>query len=545
MVNLHKFFETDSALYLLLQYASGGRLWSYIAAYLQQSSGLSANATNMDNYFNIGAPVGNIYTGHKMFESTNTVLDNLQKKPGENQSVTAAEILRPGDPVFSPTGVRFSKLREEIESPEDQSTKEEQKSEHFDGEGDRSSEPIDSRRLSSLSSDEFHRSLSQEEVQAGVDHFPTSLEGMDQFQDLLKKNKVNLENFSINSFDSDYNAHLSSTLSTSQPLEEVDDQNMPISAQTGSVTHGSFADEVFSESFVGPVLSETAPSESSAGLNSIVETSRQLLRSVERTLSEADDKAFTSENHLQPKESIGEHSGQREDVVPERDSSESDEISIYDLHRTSDEDDSAEHASLKGTENGNVIVGMGDVSVTVCCHEPSSKRRTSQTEDKAETLRHLSSVADDIERGSQLDNSSVMKQNGIDLTLDGEVSTRQKSASFTSSPTLSCSPGKRSISFSTPLPKATVSSTASLPKHTGRKVSFCRSISGDMTRSASFECDVKSPTRNRARAISDLFENLDRESVEQMVLPETVVQRWAAELVIALSRLHSLGIICR
>lgn len=35
MVQLHKFYETDSAIFLLLQYASGGRLWKYVSDFLQ------------------------------------------------------------------------------------------------------------------------------------------------------------------------------------------------------------------------------------------------------------------------------------------------------------------------------------------------------------------------------------------------------------------------------------------------------------------------------------------------------------------------------
>ena len=66
-----------------------------------------------------------------------------------------------------------------------------------------------------------------------------------------------------------------------------------------------------------------------------------------------------------------------------------------------------------------------------------------------------------------------------------------------------------------------------------------------MARSASFEYDLKSPTRHRGRIVSDLFEQLDEECPEHVVLPEAVVQRWAADIVIALSRLHALGIICR
>ena len=50
MVRLHKFYETDSALYLLLEYASGGKLWTYISGYLQQQQEPDVeNMTQRDN----------------------------------------------------------------------------------------------------------------------------------------------------------------------------------------------------------------------------------------------------------------------------------------------------------------------------------------------------------------------------------------------------------------------------------------------------------------------------------------------------------------
>lgn len=43
VVSLVRFYETDSAIYLQLQHAAGGRLWSYVGAYLNQCIDATAN----------------------------------------------------------------------------------------------------------------------------------------------------------------------------------------------------------------------------------------------------------------------------------------------------------------------------------------------------------------------------------------------------------------------------------------------------------------------------------------------------------------------
>ena len=37
MTKLHRFYETDSAIYLVLHHAPGGKLWNYLSRYLSQS----------------------------------------------------------------------------------------------------------------------------------------------------------------------------------------------------------------------------------------------------------------------------------------------------------------------------------------------------------------------------------------------------------------------------------------------------------------------------------------------------------------------------
>ena len=49
VVSLVKFYETDSAIYLLLQHAAGGRLWSYVGSYLNQCPDTPQAAAGVDD----------------------------------------------------------------------------------------------------------------------------------------------------------------------------------------------------------------------------------------------------------------------------------------------------------------------------------------------------------------------------------------------------------------------------------------------------------------------------------------------------------------
>nr|KAG5714466.1 hypothetical protein BaRGS_006912 [Batillaria attramentaria] len=275
MVNLQKFFETDYAIYLLLQYASGGRLWSYIAAYLQQSSSGTNAAGDGHNLVDGFSAKGNVYMGQKMHQDANAVVDTIMSKEADSRTLTEK---RGGDlvakRVLPTTGIRFSDLQAKLKSPDsdngdtsgtahrtpmpeekdsllkkdslldDTSITDPRSLSAVDAGDENFSRPredsilgesstADARRLSSLSSEEFHRSISQEDARESTDRFPElgeTDEAADRFHDLLRQNKVNLENFSINSFDSD-NVRLSSTFSTSEVPAEADLSGQPTSPQ--------------------------------------------------------------------------------------------------------------------------------------------------------------------------------------------------------------------------------------------------------------------------------------------------------------------------
>lgn len=606
MVNLHKFFETDYAIYLLLQYASGGRLWSYIAAYLHQSSN-TANAAGDGNNFASGFGVkGNVYMGQKMHQDTNAIID---KKTGtgttavhsrkEKETKDSDSAMKPLLPSF---GIRFSDLQAKLKSPDSDDVARDSKKDaneqmkaseeiapqslnkspientsvtDIDSMGDESfsqaqvgvsedTSCADPRRLSSLSSDEYYRSISQEDSRENTDKFPETGEtdeAADRFHELLRHNKVNLENFSINSFDSD-NVRLSSTVSTSEVPTEADMPGTLSSPSACGVPLSTIPDEVFITDGTAPLLLSVNQED----VHDILQNSRELLRTVERTLSQVDgvENAGKDSDMLGNAEDTGDLLGNTEDTGEKEccktctESVGSEEISIYDVHRHSDESDSADTVG----ENSTSSICVSDVEKKDQ-QELTSVPECEETADSVfdDTGNTDSGNADGAVIGGDLD--SAQGCSSVSGFVPEETVTRRLTHKDTlpdsGLPTADAILGlqfqendnETSVSDTSDLSGVVRRKTASTHSikttntNNSRKVSYCRTTSGEMVRSASFECDLKSPTRNRARAISDLFDQMDHENPEQVVLPEAVVRRWAAELVIALSRLHALGIICR
>ncbi|XP_069689420.1 ribosomal protein S6 kinase delta-1 isoform X2 [Periplaneta americana] len=81
MVKLHHYFDTESAVFLVLQHASGGKLWDHVSAYFQSLPVTPVHELTMDN----------VYLGKKLIAgSTSTHLPNrsdIQAKEIEDISV--------------------------------------------------------------------------------------------------------------------------------------------------------------------------------------------------------------------------------------------------------------------------------------------------------------------------------------------------------------------------------------------------------------------------------------------------------------------------
>lgn len=552
MVNLHRFFETDNAIYLLLQYASGGRLWSYIAGYLQQSSN-QANATG-DGVYPSGTGTGNVYMGQKMHLDSNAIPQ--ERSPGSTQSSEKKKFSQ--KPVLSEAGVRFSELRAAVVSPDadiggtlkavDDAEREleilSMENESTGTQGDKNStfadDLFDPCRLSSLSSDEFYHSVSQEEEEESKDKFPTKDsddEAADHFQDLLQRNTVNLENFSINSFDSD-TARLSSTFSTGDASSDLDPSSgLAFSPQSGQGPLSTIPDEVFSSDRPSSPLSSAQNEDGSLEVTDILENSRKLLQTVERTLSKVDDEEKSSSKDSDTPQ-VSEDASQRNCSKTSTDSNDSPEISIYDSHRHSD-DESVDNSvtaedkvlSDKSEADSVSLPLLGLVENGEQCDASGKLREVTGSQSNEEDM-----CAQGEGSEMSLSDTGTVTPLADSQTPPSLTGVTKASSDLTGTPVAPQLARHRSTSGTSQR-----CGSASLP----RKISFNRSMSGEMARSASFEYDLKSPTRHRGRIVSDLFEQLDVECPEHVVLPEAVVQRWAAEIVIALSRLHALGIICR
>ncbi|KAL8589734.1 hypothetical protein ACOMHN_027242 [Nucella lapillus] len=624
MVMLHRFFETDSAIYLLLQYASGGRLWSYIASYLHQASGHSG-AAGGDHYLQ-GPSATNVYMGQKMHENSNAVFqDKKTSKPRSGEKKKEESPKKESPKKESPkkespkklalsegTGVRFSDLKAMVASPDEDlggtlkaapdsepqpelsqtvdtkntssreeaelsqtvdmkttsSREEAELSQTVDMKTTSSREEAElsqtvdvnntiteeeppseqttklNHRLSSLSSDEFHRSVSQEEEEeereaegkASAKAAPTGEDG-DHFQEVLQSNYATLEHFSINSFDSD-TVRLSASFSD---LDASPGIACSPHSRLGPLT--TIPDEVFScdvQSGPSPAEQEDRGEE----VTSMLEHSRELLRSVERTLSQVDKEdgsvsvsVSVSKDSDTPSKS--EDTSQKESSIMSTDSNCSPEISIYDSQTHSDDELSIGNGvTAESQETGGLTEDSGE-------GEPSSHA------DKAEGTQELQDSGK-VAANSQCVGGVKVSAPGSSIVSDSGTLTPMADSQTTLTShteetlTQSTHPSKPAA-----LPSSRHRSVFGASQHsdfgpTPRKVSFTnRSISGEMARSASFEYDLKSPTRHRGRLVSDMFDQLDGESPEQVFLPESMVQRWAAEIVIALSRLHALGIVCR
>ena len=249
VVKLHKFYETDNAIYLLLQHATGGKLWSYISGYLQQQNN---NDPELDDILN----------------------DPHEKKLRERTAVecNGNEHIKPEQPVMHPSSLE---MRDESVDIRENGVHFDNKTDkvcedHFvpsalDGGEDNVSEDNvcdvhgqdkpqtkinnelfglddsqDSLSLSSLrlsAQHPFSRSVSQEpETSDGLKPVTPNavLEQQDKFEELLQgtKCKPSLEQFSINSFDSDSCPGSRYESNTSDYIESIPELSESMDGQT-------------------------------------------------------------------------------------------------------------------------------------------------------------------------------------------------------------------------------------------------------------------------------------------------------------------------
>ena len=541
MVKLYKFYETSSTIYLLLQYASGGKLWDYVGAYLQYAQNQSKeNGPGGGNYPYPNQKLQNVYTGYKVHTDDNKVTPtgtvvsdpDIQETVIENVSANNGNV----DSDLNETGkletqVRFLKHSEDVtldlnscDFQFDRNTSikddenailtdlvlEETKIDENDtsaiDENCDTNQKVQYQRYTSFSSEEIEES----EITSPAPLERQNSQGLGPFQDILQKNKSALENFSINSFDSaegfprmDSQGALSDHIevihevneSGSCDKEHIDDESDIVFSDTDNVLLNENIDscsnlEMSSEGGVSNFIDNAGinevntnnknPERNSTVDDDIIASSKELLKSVERTLSQID-----GENN---KIVSTDHSGQTKDVHEvdqsntkfNAENGDFNGPSIYDINRSPDSSVSQDSSSQKSPTRPQSL---------------------------------------------ELPQKSNVQSNGQNPTSDT---------------TITPSPVNNKSSSQSAVDKPRSSSLYS-------QYSLPRLNSGELSRSASNDSELKSPLKSRQRTISHMFEQLDISATnpEQVRIPESFIKRWAAEIIVAVSRLHSLGIICR
>ncbi|XP_013397496.1 ribosomal protein S6 kinase delta-1 [Lingula anatina] len=485
MVQFYKFYETSSAIYLLLQYASGGKLWSYISGYLHSHNRQGADVDKTgENTPNLRQ--SNAYTGQKLVETEGYDIvqrqeQNLSGVIGEPECSSSyielfSDYAKSMKQDIDPS-VKFSKdspNRVTYHKPHDPDDREEKKKPNY------------------LSLSSLDDQSEKEDSPARDDVFEQTPKEPHAFQDVLEQAQPSLEVFSINSIDSSDRIRLGSSMSDHiQGIMEVT-ENSPTHSSTYSIddsdlenlkrefetdhedmfSSGStmkFEDsysgsnasllanlgtpEAGSSPKIGRQKNETGEMDSSQEHKDLVNSAKQLLESVEITLSETDKEVA----HLMTQDQNPRNQHQTREQIPKVSTMANDPELI---------------AGLTVDENG-------------CCPD---------TEDK------------------------------LQLTENG------KNANVASNSNMpdACQLGAVRRT-SVPSSKDTVFSI-----QTNRQTSIERSL--------------ETPSKPRQRMLSAVFSQLDlaaEERASKCRLPETCVRRWAAEIIVALDKLHGMGIICK
>ena len=546
MVKLFKFYETSNTIYLLLQYASGGKLWDYVGAYLHQSLHQSKETGpgGGGNHAYPNQKLPNVYTGYKIHTDDNAVTpvesliaDNgIQDTVIENSATDHGSVGDDKDLLNVDNQVRFSKGSDKINldlnsgdfqfeknsDEKDESsvvladlvleTSKVSNTEYSAIPDNCDSNTVQYQRYTSFSSEEMEDTDAIVSSPAPLDR--QNSQGLGQFQDILQKNKVPLENFSINSFDSgegvpriESAGGLSDNIDIIHEVNEgncdndsnvVDsvfsDNKVPLQSNfgyTGLFRHstsdilGGHQHQNFGNARHTEIKSDSDLPILGMGDNDIIASSKELLKSVERTLSQ-----------------IG---GETDKVNDETSGSVT----------PSEENENGSQCGSKSTHDE--LAGVSEPSIYDINRSPDTSI----------------SQSDVTSQGSSSDKSP----------------SRPQSLDLTSTPTNDQNP----LSDSTITPNSI--NQKSVPPQLDNRIRSASSCSetslkrlntGEMSRSASSDSELKSP-KSRQRTISHVFELLDLSAAnpEQVRIPESFIKRWAAEIIVAVSHLHSLGIICR
>ncbi|XP_060080683.1 ribosomal protein S6 kinase delta-1-like [Ylistrum balloti] len=518
MVGLHKFYETDNAIHLLLQYATGGKLWTYIGAYLQANRGnprdnVPGLVTDKDQYTHA-------YMGQKIHSTDNSVSDS------DKQHTNVEKLCQ--DPEFSMLHMKYTKENEicayihkdsgetctdtdsNILGQKPKSSKDEINCDIKD------KSPVSGvmrmRNLSSISSLD-NQDGNETDIQ---EYKPCQLDQKDfQISDILENTKSNLDCFSINSVESNEGVQrMDSNTSDSAAFECIPEESELSPRHKPHVEHEVFPGGKIPDSDENGI---TVP-ENDADI--IVQNAKKLIKSVERTLSIADSEV---EEVISPKK-LSDF-----DVDFKRNSS-----SVQDGNDLSSGTPTSQNISdLQDdrfkSQNSESLVDDYDSSNETSIYDLN---RSGEDTSDGEPIKSISdSPHKEISEQDLLEDSKDRSNTLVKPKSDSDLSSRRYSDH------------DRKESRSSTFTEQSLTRHPTPPK----KLSLTRMNSKDLCRSASMERELTSPLKTRHRNLSGVFQQLDlaTNSPDQVHLPESCIQQWAAEVVVALSRLHAEGIVCR
>ncbi|GAB1609748.1 ribosomal protein S6 kinase delta-1-like isoform X1 [Argonauta hians] len=550
MVQLYKFYEGPDAIYLLLQYASGGKLWTYILSYLQLGS--------QENYLGIsgsGSAGGrNVYKGCKMHNSLTfheqlpsySYKEESPVKQSMNESDTTTTTT-----TITPT-ITTGQLEHSYKSSDCASSYAALFMTNSNNSNNNNTNNINNNNnnynnnltdsaevdtlknsftdLSALSNDVVSISETGLESESSTTSatFPSipdesSLRELDnsgdeKFQELLSSSRHHLAEFSITSNDSDRKSQRhSSGFSDVNPviMEDETERNDTNNSDTDSLN------DVFSDT----------------SCQDISKNSVQLSKSIDKALGPSPTTLSTSTPNTNQSSVINtcsDCSVSRDELFSEcngslDDISDEDEVSIYDLHKYSSSVPkmNSPRSSLNSRER-TISAGEGETLSKSPLINIMRTNRNDHLLPSHCTTNFIPSVSKDSSPKSY----SLRDPGGTNTSASPKpeketTATPPKSITTDAASDCSCPTQKASKPTST-------SSYTTIPRQ-----SFM-----EPCRSASFECDLKSPSKSKVWKVFEEFDSSRNWSTE-VVLPESCIKQWAAEVVIALSYLHDQGIICR
>ena len=547
MVYLHKFYETSSTIYLLLQYASGGKLWDYVGAYLRYAQDQAREGgPGLDEAYP-AQEFQNVYTGYKVHQDNNKRQSFIeeQTQPSKNEDNV---VLKTSNQTS--IEVKYDKLAGDVllQVPSQNSVKDlsvddfqfdthDAQSRSVEGkvqdlvidsaQVDKSETKTESEttkvqynRFTSFSSEE-----NDDDTNAPVSYDRQNSAGT-QFHDLLQNNtkKAALENFSINSFDS------------TEGVVRIDSNLSDHIEVIQEVNEGLCESEVFKPGF-SDISRMDANDDNSAAVKTQLTNGDGFIP--EKALYDettdnnfgVNNDQFTSQekNTVEGNKTLKNNATVRQVCDSENAIIESSKELLKSVERTlSQIGEVTDTTSDPLSSSSQISPCSQPVPTSESIDEPSIYDLHGDTSDSQSDTRSQDSRPTSIEI-NQIENTGNAMQSNLTQSPETADTIPPKPEALSRQNSDSRSNSRTSI--------GTVIRRHTLP----------RLNSTELSRSASSEQESKSPSKARQRTISHMFEQLDLTALnsDQIKIPESFIRRWAAEIIVALATLHSLGVICR